>query len=164
MRFSHRFEHHSRHTHGFFGNRWLRRGLLIMAIPLGAMACGRRHHHDPNITEAELKERVEDHVDDVVDWLDGTDAQKTQITSVVNAAIPDMMAFRDEHRALRDEFQKELSAPTINPTALEGLRGRALKMMDAASARGLRALTDVANVLTAEQRQKAISKWKKFSS
>lgn len=164
MRFSHRFGHHAHQSHSFFGNRWFRRGLLIMAIPLGAMACGRRHHHDPNATEAEVIENAEEHIDDAVDWLDGTDVQKTQIKRVVSAAIPELMAFRDEHRALRDEFQKELSAPTINATALEGLRGRALKMIDAASARGLRALTEVVTVLTPEQRQKAINKWKKFNS
>lgn len=163
MRFSHRFGHHTRHSGSFFGNRWFRRGLLVLAIPLGAMACGRHRHHDPNATEAEIKENADEHIDDVVDWLDGTDAQKTQIKQVVNAAIPDLMTYREEHRALRDEFQKELAAPTVNPAALENLRGKALKMMDDASARGLRALTDVANILTAEQRQKAISKWKKFS-
>lgn len=163
MRFSHRFGHHARHS-SFFGSRWFRRGLLIMAIPLGAMACGRHRHHDPNATEAEIKENADEHVDDIVDWLDGTDAQKTQIKQVVNNAIPDLLSYREEHRALRAEFQKEMSASTINPQALESLRGKALKMMDEASARGLRALTDVANILTPEQRQKAISKWKKFSS
>jgi periplasmic protein CpxP/Spy len=163
MRFAHRFGHQPRHSHSIFCHRWFRRGLLVLAIPLGAMACGRHHHHDPNATEAEIKENAEEHIDDVVDWLDGTDAQKAQIKQVVDTAIPDMMAFREEHRALRSEFQKELTANTINPDALESLRARALKMVDAATARGLRALTDVANVLTPDQRQKAVSKWKKFS-
>lgn len=163
MRFSHHFGSHSRHSRAFFGNRWLRRGVLLLAIPLGAMACGRCHHHPSNVSETELKEHAEDHIDDIVDWLDGTDAQKAQIKQVVDAAIPDLLAFRDEHRALRDEFQKELVAPSINSEALETLRGRALKMMEDASARGLRALADVAKVLTPEQRQKAVSKWKKFS-
>jgi Spy/CpxP family protein refolding chaperone len=163
MRLSHHFRHHTHFSGSLFGGRWFRRGLLLMVIPLGAMACGRHHHHNHNATEAEVKENALEHADDLVDWLDGTEAQKTQIKQVVNAAVPDLMAFRDEHRALRVELQKELSAPTINPAALEGLRVKALKMMDDATARGLRALTDVATVLTPEQRQKAIGKWKKFS-
>ena len=164
MRFSHRFGHHAGPSQGFFRNRWFRRGLLVMAIPLGAMACRGRPHHNPNATEAEVKANADEHIDDAVDWLDGTDAQKQQIKQVVNAAIPDLLAYRDEHRALREEFQKELTAPRVNAAALEGLRGRALKMADAASARALQALADVANVLTPEQRQKAVDKWKRFSS
>lgn len=164
MRFSHYLGTPLRYSRAFLGSRWFRLGMLLFAIPLSAMACGRRHHHDHNVTEAELKERAEDRIDHVVEWLDGTQAQKAQIKQILDAAIPDLLALRDEDRALRDEIQKELAAPDVNPAALESLRGRALKMVDDASARVLRALTDVAQVLTPEQRQKAVSKWKKFSS
>lgn len=162
--FSHRLGARSHHVRSsWFGRKWFRRGLLLLVLPIGAVAChGRGHHHD-SLTEAEVKERAADHVDDAIDWLDGTDAQKQQVKLVVDAAIPDAMSFRDEQRALRSEFQKELAAPTVNAAALEDLRGRFLKLADAATARGLRALTDVAQILTPQQRQKAVEKWQKFS-
>jgi Spy/CpxP family protein refolding chaperone len=162
--FRHRFEGHSRYVRSsWFGRKWFRRGLLLLVLPIGAVAChGRGHHHD-NLTEAELKERAADHVDDALDWLDGTDTQKQQVKQVVDTTIPDMMSFREEQRALRTEFQKELKAPTVNAAALEDLRVRFMKLADAATARGLRAFTDIARVLTPQQRQKAVEKWQKFS-
>ncbi len=160
--FGHRFGVRSHARSSWFGRPWLRRGLLMVVLPLGAMACHGRHHHE-NLTEEEAKERAADHVDDVMDWLDGTDAQKQQAQRVVDGAIPDMMGFREEHRALRTEFQKELAAPTVNAAALEDLRVRFLKLADAATARGLRAFTDIAQILTPQQRQKAVEKWRKFS-
>jgi Spy/CpxP family protein refolding chaperone len=163
MFFRRHFGSHSRHSRpGWFGGPWMRRGLLLLVLPLGAAACHGRHHH-ADLTEEEAKERAADHIDDVMDWLDGTDAQKAQVQKIVDTAIPDLMGFREEHRALRAEFQKELAAPTVNPAALEDLRTRAMKLADAASARGLKAFSDISQVLTPEQRQKAIEKWKKFS-
>lgn len=162
--FRHRFSgpfHHTRSS--WFGRGW-RRGLLLLILPFGAAACHGRPHHHSNLTEQEAKERAADHVDDVLDWLDGTDAQKQQVKVVVDALIPDLMAFREEHRALRAEFQKALAAPTVDPTTLEDLRVRMMRLADAATARGTRALAEVSQVLTPEQRSKAIEKWRKFSS
>lgn len=163
MFFRHRFGARSRHVHSSWrGRKWFRRGLLLLVLPIGAIACHHRGHHE-NLTEAEVKEHAADHVDDAIDWLDGTDAQKQQVTQVVNGAIPDGMGFREEQRALRTEFQKELKAPTVNAAALEDLRVRFMKLADAATTRGLRAIVDIANILTPHQRQKAVEKWEKFS-
>lgn len=163
MFFRHRFAARSARVHSSRrGRSWFRRGLILLVLPLGAMACHHRNPHD-NLTEAEVKERAADHVDDAMDWLDGTDAQKQRVTQVVDAAIPDAMAFREEQRALRSEFQKELKAPTVNATALEDLRVRFMKLADAATTRGVRAIVDVANILTPQQRQKLVEKWEKFS-
>lgn len=163
--FGHRFAHHIRRTSSrWSGHRWIRRGVLLLILPIGAVACHARPHHHGNISEAEAKERAAEHIDDAMDWIDGTEAQKQQVKQVVDGAIPDMMSFRDEHRALRTEFQKELAAPTVSPTALEDLRVRFMRLADAASQRAVKALGDVAQVLTLEQRQKIIEKWRKFSS
>jgi len=161
--FRHHFGARSHHVRtSWFGRKWFRRGLLLLVLPIGAIACHGRHHHD-NLSEAEIKEHAADHVDDAIDWLDGTEAQKQQVTQVVNGAIPDAMGFREEQRALRTEFQKELKAPAVNAAALEDLRVRFMKLADAATTRGLRAIVDIANILTPQQRQKAVEKWEKFS-
>ena len=116
------------------------------------------------MSEAEAKERAADHVEDAMDWIDGTDTQKQQVKQVVDGAIPEMMSFREEQRALRTELQKELAAAAVNPAALEDLRARFMRLADAASQRAVKALGDVAQVLTLEQRQKIIEKWRKYSS
>ena len=161
--FGHRFGSHAHARSGWFDNKWLRRGLFLLVLPVGAVACHGRGHHHGNMSEAELKERANDRVDDIMDWLDASAAQTQQVQRVVETAIPDAVSFRDEHRALRTEFQKELAADTVNAAALEDLRQRFLKLADAATARALRAVTDIAQTLTPQQRQKAVEKWQKFS-
>ena len=127
------------------------------------MACHGRPHRHADVSEAEAKERAAEHVDDALDWLDGTEVQKKQVTAVVDQVIPDLMSYKEEHKALRAEFQKVLAAPTVDPAALEDLRVRFLKLADAATPRGTRALGEIAQILTPQQRQKAIEKWRKFS-
>ncbi len=163
--FGHRFAQKVRRTSSrWSGHRWFRRGVLLLILPIGAIACHSRPHHHGNMSEAEAKERAADHVEDAMDWIDGTDTQKQQVKQVVDGAIPDMMSFREEQRALRTELQKELTAAAVNPAALEDLRARFMRLADAASQRAVKALGDVAQVLTLEQRQKIIEKWRKYSS
>lgn len=161
--FGHRFGSHAHARSGWFHNKWFRRGLFLLVLPVGAVACHGRGHHHGTMTEAEMKERANDHVDDAMDWLDATEAQTQQVQRVVETAIPDVVSYRDEHRALRSEFQKELAADTVDAAALEDLRQRFVKLADAATARGLRVVTDIAQVLTPQQRKKAVEKWQKFS-
>lgn len=169
--FGSRFEAHSHRSSrigrswlrgGWLRGPWLRNGLLLLVLPVGAAACHGRSHRHADLTEAELKERAADHVDDAMDWIDGTDNQKQQVRQVVDKLIPDLMGYRNEQRALRTEFQNALSAPTVDPTALEDLRVRFLRLADVTTARGAQALTAVAQILTPQQRQKIIEKWRKF--
>jgi hypothetical protein len=73
-----------------------------------------------------------------------------------------MKSFREEHKTLRNEFQQALSAPDVDRDQLEGLRVNALDLVDRASARLLTAVGDIAEVLSVSQRQKLISKWKRY--
>jgi periplasmic protein CpxP/Spy len=145
-----------------WSKRWFKRGVLLALVPLTALGCHGRWHGHHKVSDAEMQERVEEGVEDVLDYVDAEEQQVQPIKQVVSAAATDMKAFRSEHHALRKEFQEALSAEKIDADQLEGLRVNALDLVDRASARVLAAVVDVGNLLTPEQRKKLVNKWKQF--
>jgi hypothetical protein len=142
-------------------NFW-KRGVFLALIPIAAVGCHGRWHGQPS--DEEITERLEDGTEDVMDFVDGTEEQTTKVKGIVTAAAKDMKGFRAEHKALKGEFQQALSTPTVDRDQLEGLRVNALDLADRASARLVTAIADIADVLTVDQRQKLISRWKRHES
>ncbi len=97
-------------------------------------------------------ERIGRMIDHMLDGLKATDAQRTQIKQIAQAAASDIKAQREAGRALRQKGLQILAAPTVDAAAAESLRQQMLAQHDQASKRGLQAMLDIAKVLTPEQR------------
>lgn len=95
---------------------------------------------------------VEWKIDDMLDEVDATDDQRTQVRAIATAAIADMGEFRDFRRAGRQALVEALTQETVDREALEALRQSKLETADRASQRLLTALADAAEVLTPAQR------------
>ncbi len=93
-------------------------------------------------------------VDRMLDGLNATDAQRSQIKQIAMAAAADLKAQRDAGRGLRERGMQIFAAPTVDAAAAESLRQQMLAQHDQASKRVLQAMLDVSNVLTPEQRAK----------
>ena len=100
-------------------------------------------------------------VDHMLDGLNATDAQRSQIRQIATAAAADLKAQREARRALREKGIQILAAPSVDAGAAEALRQQMLAQHDQASKRMLQAMLDVANVLTPEQRAKLGERMKK---
>jgi len=85
--------------------------------------------------------------------IDATDAQKQKIDPIVKQAAKDLQPLRAQVREARREGMKLLSADTIDRGAIERLRVQQITAADGASKRFTQALTEVAEVLTPEQRK-----------
>jgi Spy/CpxP family protein refolding chaperone len=122
------------HGHGFGG--WHRGGFM------GA-------HLDPA--------RLDEHLDRMLDHLyvevNATDAQKQQLGPILKAATRDLLPMRERMREARRQAVALLSQPSIDRAALESLRADLLRLTEQVSKRFTQALTDVADVLTPEQRK-----------
>jgi Spy/CpxP family protein refolding chaperone len=99
-------------------------------------------------------ERLGRMTDHMLDGLKATDAQRTQIRQIAQAAASDLKAQREAGRTLRQKGLQLLAAPTVDAAAAEALRQQALAQHDQASKRMLQAMLDIAKVLTPEQRAK----------
>jgi periplasmic protein CpxP/Spy len=103
------------------------------------------------------------HFEHMLDGLNATDAQRTQVKQIAAAAAADMKAQHDAGRALRDKAMQIFAAPNIDAAAAESVRQQMLAQHDQASRRMLQAMLDVGRVLTPEQRAKLGDRMKQRS-
>ncbi len=94
------------------------------------------------------------HIDRMLDGLNATDAQRTQIKQIAMAAATDLRAQREAGKGLRERGMQIFTAPNVDAQAAESVRQQMQTLHDQASRRTLQALLDVSRVLTTEQRAK----------
>jgi len=124
----------------------------MSGIGLGALARGRGDGHEP-FDPARLDEHVDRMLKHMYVEIDATDAQKQKIDPIVKQAAKELQPLRAQVREARREGMQLLSADTIDRGAIERLRVQQIAAADGASKRFTQALTDVAEVLTPEQRK-----------
>ncbi|MEW6708173.1 MAG: Spy/CpxP family protein refolding chaperone [Pseudomonadota bacterium] len=96
----------------------------------------------------------------MLDSVNATDAQRTQIKQIAEAAAADLKAQRESRKALREQGMNLFTQPTVDANAAEALRQQMLAQHDQASKRMLQAMIDISRVLTPEQRQQFAQRMK----
>jgi Spy/CpxP family protein refolding chaperone len=109
-------------------------------------------------------EQVARHVDRMLDGLNATDAQRTQIKQIAQAAAADLKAQHEAGKALRERGLQIFAAPTVDANAAESVRQQIQAQHDQASRRMLQAMLDVSRVLTPEQRAKIADRIKQHQA
>jgi periplasmic protein CpxP/Spy len=94
------------------------------------------------------------HIDRLLDSINASAEQRSQIQAIVKAAQTDLKAQRDQGRALHQQGQALFVQPTVDARAAETLRQQLLAQHDQASKRTLQMMLDISRVLTPEQRAK----------
>jgi periplasmic protein CpxP/Spy len=97
-------------------------------------------------------EHIGRRVDHMLDGLNASDAQRSQIKQIAIAAATDLNAQREAGRGLREKGMQLFAAPNVDAGAAESVRQQMLAQHDQASKRMLQAMLDVSKVLTPEQR------------
>ena len=96
----------------------------------------------------------------MLDSANASEAQRTQIRQIAQAAATDLKAQREAGRALRERQMQLFTQPTIDANAVESLRQQQLAQHDQASKRMTQALIDISRVLTPEQRVRIADRMK----
>jgi periplasmic protein CpxP/Spy len=99
-------------------------------------------------------------LDHLLDGLNASDAQRTQIKQIAQAAAADMHKQHEAGRALREKSLTIFGAPTVDAAAAESLRQQMQALHDQGSRRMLQAMLDASKVLTPEQRAKLAERMK----
>lgn len=99
-------------------------------------------------------------LDRMLDDVKATDAQRTQIKQIAEAAKKDLQTQREAGRGLHEKTMQILSAPKIDDAAAESVRQQMLAMHDKVSKRSLQAMLDISRVLTPEQRAQLAQRMK----
>lgn len=149
------------------GMRWMLLSVLVAVSATVAMSAwaqpmghGAGGHGGGGMMFGGSPERVARGVDRMLDGLNATDAQRTQIKQIAQAAAVDLKAQREGTRALREKSLQIFAAPTVDAAAAESVRQQLGVKHDDASRRTLQAMLDVSRVLTPEQRAKLAERMK----
>jgi periplasmic protein CpxP/Spy len=144
--------------------RWLAAGALVVAgASIAVSARAQEHgpgpmHHGPGgggmMLFAGPPEHIARHVDHMLDGLNATDAQRTQIKQIAQAAAVDLKAQHEAGKGLHERSMQIFAAPTVDANAAESVRQQMLTQQDQASRRVLQAMLDISRVLTPDQRAK----------
>lgn len=93
-------------------------------------------------------------IDHMLDGLNATDAQRTQIKQIATDAATDLQGQREAGKALRARSLQIFTAPNVDAVAAESVRAQMQAQHEQASRRTLQAMLDISRVLTPEQRAK----------
>jgi periplasmic protein CpxP/Spy len=99
-------------------------------------------------------------LDRLLDSVNATDAQRSQIKQITQAAANDLKAQRESGKALHEQGMALFTQPTVDANAAEALRQQMMARHDQASRRMLQAMLDVSRVLTPAQRQQLAQQMK----
>ena len=99
-------------------------------------------------------ERMDRRIDHLLDGLNATDAQRSQVKQIAIAAATDLRAQREAGKGLRERSLQIFAAPNIDAAAAESVRAQMQAQHDQASRRALQAMLEIGKVLTPEQRAK----------
>lgn len=94
------------------------------------------------------------HMGHLLELVNATDAQRSQIEAIFKAAQQDLAGQRDAGMKLHQQMLALYTAPNIDAAAIEALRQQMSTQREAASKRLSQAAIDAARVLTPEQRAK----------
>jgi protein CpxP len=100
-------------------------------------------------------------LDHLLNEVKATDAQRTQIKALAQAAQADLKPLHEQARALHQQTLALFVQPQVDAAAAEALRQQALASHDAMSKRVLQIALDVSKVLTPEQRAALVAKLQK---
>jgi len=93
------------------------------------------------------------HIDHMLDAVNATADQRSQIKAILDAAHTDLKAQRESARSLHEQAMTLFTQPTVDARAAETLRQQMMAQHDQASKRMMQAMLDVSRVLSVDQRQ-----------
>ena len=141
--------------------RWTMLAMLLAissTVALSAWAMPGGGHGGPGMMGGGmLSERRIDHM---LDGLNATDAQRTQIKQIAAVAAQDLRGQRDTRRALAERSAAIFTAPAVDAAAAEQVRQQMQALQEQSSKRMLAAMLDISRVLTPEQRAKIAERMK----
>jgi Spy/CpxP family protein refolding chaperone len=122
----------------------------LVLVPIVAVAGSGLHRHGHG--------GAKDHVEEMLDEVDASDAQRKAIAPLVDRAAASAHEIHSQGEELHDELLAILTAESIDRVALESVRLQAVALVDQASQEMVDAMGGMAEVLTPEQRKEIARK------
>jgi Spy/CpxP family protein refolding chaperone len=162
-----------RSRHGFWAG--IVAGGVLGAVLAGAVAQGARAlaaghlggaHGRHGFFRNQDPEVAREHLELATDWIlsrvDATEDQKGRAKQVVSETYDDLLPLLQEHRSGHEALVVEMTKENLDPEAIERLRASQIELIDRASRELSGSLTEIAEILTPEQRVELLEMSRKF--
>lgn len=127
----------------------------VLAVTAVVLASGcRPHHRDP----AQVAKMVRGRVNDMLDDVKATDAQRSQIDAIVEKLLADGQALRAGHADVRKEFLAQFEAPVADGARLHALADQRMDALRAFAHEAIDSGVQVHDILTPDQRAQIAKK------
>lgn len=148
------------------GMKWMLLSLIVAASSAFALSAwaqagpGPRHGDGPGMGLMWGPMGGGRGMDRMLTDIDASDAQRSQIKQIWQAAMADLRAQREHSRGLHERAMEVFTAPNVDANAAEAVRQQMLQQHDQASKRMTQAMLDTSRVLSPEQRAKMAERMK----
>jgi periplasmic protein CpxP/Spy len=105
-------------------------------------------------------ERIARVIDHLLEGVSASDAQRSQVKQIAQAAAADMKGQRAATLELRERAMQVFTAPTVDANAAEAVRQQLQVQHDQSSQRVMQAMLEISRVLSPEQRAKLGGRFK----
>ena len=136
--------------------------VLVGGVALGAGGLAAAAPHGWMMQGGPPIERMQTMARRALDAVGATSDQEAKVHDIIASAFADLAPMREKREAFRKQALDLLKAPTIDPAAIEKLRADHIAEMDTDSKRITKAVTDIATVLTPDQRAKLADRIEAF--
>ena len=92
--------------------------------------------------------------------VDATDAQRTQVNTILDDLAPDLFQLQSEHQALQTQIIQVLGADEINPDEVAEIQTASVSLSERAFSRSIDSLLQVSAVLSPVQRKELLGAWR----
>ncbi|MCP4605062.1 MAG: periplasmic heavy metal sensor [Proteobacteria bacterium] len=132
--------------------------ILGVGITASFVGCGRHHWHG-NSNPERIEKMVMWKVDDTLDDLDATDAQRAEIEGIAREILADAMKIKEGHGDHKTELYSKFSSGTYDRTELHGKVDEHFELARAFVHRSLDRVMDAYETLDEKQRQEILDRW-----
>lgn len=120
--------------------------------------CGFHGRHAPAASAAEVEQHMTDKLEHVLDAVDASAAQRTQVAGVVKGLSPELFQLMSEGRSLRGELKTALLAEKLDQARIAELREQLSDLSQRLIETGMDGVVKVSGILTPAQRAKVADK------
>ena len=124
----------------------------------------RGHKRFSKMTDSEIDKKITRAVKHLSIEIDATPEQQQKIIALASAVAKDMRPLHGQFHDAGEQLKSLLTAETIDRAAVEKIRAERLTEADRVSKELVTAITDVAEVLTPEQRKVVSERIEQFKS
>lgn len=136
--------------------------LIGVAVALASYLPGCTGHprHQRGFVMEDGPQRIHKGTGWALTQVDATEEQRQEVATILQGLDPDVVRWQEERQALKARFIQALAAEQVNPNELATIKSAGVELADQALSRTVEVVLKVSDVLTPEQRQELVEKWR----